>query len=196
MKLLTKVTAVVLPLCAMSVAKAEMVANLGYAFSGGENLVETTGEDLDAGAGVFGDIGFIKNHGNRGISYQGTIGFKIDGVEYNDGEADTSSYPLHFLAFYNKGNIRIGGGIVYELSPEYNVSINNGATTSKVEFDNALGAVLEFDQFYNDFGFWGVRYSFIDYDLGSSELLVSVNSGATATSVDGDNLAIYIGFVF
>lgn len=194
MKCYLKLAVLALPLWFVPAANAEMVVSLGYALVGGDNLVETTGEDLDAGAGFTGDIGFLKRPEGSDFSYQGTIGFKADFVDFDGGDADTFSIPLHLLAFYNTGNARFGGGIVYEIGPEY--SLNAPGLTSNVDFDDALGVVIEWDYFYSSSGFWGVKFSSIDYDVPSGQALVSTSSGATVTSIDANNFALHVGFLF
>jgi len=174
-------------------ANAALVANLGYAI-GGDTLAETDGADLDAGGGFYGDIGVLHHPDGSNISYQATIGLKIDTVDATNGDADTSSLPLNFLVFYNgDSNFRFGAGITYELAPEY--SYNAFGSSDEIEFDDALGFTIEVDYFLNEKAFLGARYTSIDYDLPGGQALLSTG-GAVVTSVDASNLGIHVGIIF
>jgi len=174
-------------------ANAALVANLGYAI-GGDTLAETDGADLDAGGGIYGDIGILHHPDGSNISYQATIGLKFDAVDATNGDADTSSLPLNFLVFYNgDSNLRFGAGITYELAPEYSYSAFG--SSGEIEFDDALGFTIEVDYFLNEKSFIGLRHTSLDYDLPEGQALVSTG-GSVVTSVDASNLGIHVGIIF
>jgi hypothetical protein len=80
-------------------ANAEFIASVGYALVGGDDLVKTSDEDLEAGAGLYGDIGVLHQPEGSALSYQATIGLKVNTVDFDGGDADIFSLPLNFLVF-------------------------------------------------------------------------------------------------
>ncbi len=178
-------------------ANAEFIASVGYALVGGDDLVETSGEDLEAGAGLYGDIGVLHQPEGSALSYQATFGLKLNVVDFDGGDADIFSLPLNFMVFYNNdAKFRFGAGVTYELSPEYTLNAPSGFSNSNIEFDDALGFAIEAGYFLNEKAFLGVRYTAIDYDMPSGQMLVSSNGGAPVTSIDANNLGIHIGIMF
>jgi len=57
-------------------ANADFIANIGYAI-GGDTLAETSGTDLDAGAGLYGDIDMLYQPDESSISFSGNCWFKV-----------------------------------------------------------------------------------------------------------------------
>ena len=92
-----------------------------------------------------------------------SIGYHTDAVgDYND-DITFDRYPLELIPFYNFSNHRIGAGLSYHLSPELDLKEIGGP---KVEFDDALGWLVEYDYSFsgweNDGVVLGVRYLWID----------------------------------
>ncbi len=179
------------------VANAEYIASIGSAPIGGDELWGTSGKDLEAGAGIYGDIGVLHQPQDSVISYQVTFGLKFDFIDFNGGDASTFSVPLNAMVFYNNtNNFRFGAGVVYELGPEYSVDDESRRISSDIEFDDALGFAIELGYFLNEKAFLGARYTSIDYDMPDGQALVSTGGGAPITSVDANNLGIHIGIMF
>ena len=177
-------------------ANADYIASVGFAPIGGDDLVETSGEDLEAGAGIYGDIGILHQPAGSALSYQATFGLKLNFVEFEGGDADITSLPLNFMMFYNNdSNLRFGAGVTYELSPEYILNASSGFSNSNVEFDDAVGFAIEAGYFLNEKAFLGVRYTALDYDMPSGQALIHSN-GNVVSSIDANNLGIHIGIMF
>ncbi len=176
-------------------ANAEFIASIGFAPVGGEDLVETSEEDLEAGAGVYGDIGVLHQPEGSPLSYQATFGLKLNFVDFDGGDADIVSLPLNFMMFYNNAaNYRFGVGATYELSPEY--TVDGAGINTNIEFDDSLGFAIEAGYFLNEKAFLGVRYTAIDYDMPAGQMLVSTSGGSPVSSIDANNLGIHIGIKF
>jgi len=126
--------------------------------------------------------------------FQATVGLKFDSVDATNGDADTSSLPLHFLVFYHgDSNLRFGAGITYELAPEYSYSAFG--SSDDIEFDDAQGFTIELDYFLNENSFIGLRHTSIDYDLPQGQAMISTGGGIV-TSVDASNWGIHLGVIF
>lgn len=125
-------------------------------------------------------------------SLQTSIGYHTDEVgSYND-NITFDRYPLELIPFYNFSNHRIGAGLSYHLSPELDLKVIGGP---KVEFDDALGWLVEYDY---SFSGWksggvvlGVRYLWIDYEVDK------VNSiRASGVEIDGNHVGVQIDYMF
>ena len=179
------------------VANAEYIASVGFAPVGGEDLVKTSGEDLQAGAGFYADIGVLHQPEGSAISYQATFGLKLNLVSFEGGDADIFSLPLNAMVFYNGDNkFRFGAGFTYELSPEYSLNAPSGFSDNNIEFDDSLGFSLEMGYLLNEKAFLGARYTSIDYDMPDGQVLIPSGGGAPVTSIDASNLGFHIGLMF
>jgi len=171
-------------------ANAAFIASVGFAPFGGDNLVQTTEEDLEAGTGLYGDLGFLLRPASSAISYQATIGLKANAVDFDGGDADIVSLPMNMMIFYNNAsNLRFGIGATYELGPEFTFNAPPGFSDRSVEFDDALGFAIEVGYFLNEKAFLGARYTALDYE-------VSPNQSTAETVIDANNLGIHIGIMF
>jgi len=155
----------------------------GLAF-GGETLVNTSGEDLDAGGLIYLGGGMLYEPQNSNLLYQFSIGYKFDTVDFTgpSGDSTMSVLPLDAVAFFKLDKLRLGAGLAYYLNPKWEFCVDSaGCATSN--FDDALGLVLELRHQWTDILFWGARYTNVDYKIGSA-------------SLDASNLRIHFGMVF
>ncbi|HEC17924.1 MAG TPA: hypothetical protein ENI97_01110 [Gammaproteobacteria bacterium] len=155
----------------------------GFAF-GGETLVSTTGEDLDAGGFIYAGAGVMFEPDHSELMYQISLGYKFDTVEFTgpNGDSTVSVIPVDAVAFYKIDNLRLGAGLAYFLNPKWELCVD-GTGCGTANFDDALGLVLELRHQWTDILFWGARYTNVDYEIGSSTL-------------DASNLRIHFGMVF
>ena len=188
--------------CVSSVASAETVRPFiigGLAF-GGDTLISTSGEDLDAGGFPYFGGGAIFQPANSALMFQFSIGYKFDTVDFVtpnggislpgfgfvpggwSGDGSISTIPLDAIAFFKVDTLRFGAGLSYFLNPKYKLCVD-GIGCSTTNFDDSLGLVLEFRHQFTDILFWGARYTDVTYDIGSD-------------SVDASNLRIHVGMVF
>ncbi len=155
----------------------------GLAF-GGETLVSTSGEDLDAGGLLYFGGGVLHEPVNSDLMYQFSVGYKFDTVEFSgpNGDSTVSVLPLDAVAFLKVDNLRLGVGLAYYLNPKWELCFD-GSGCVTANFDDAIGLVLELRHQWTDILFWGARYTNVDYDIGSA-------------SADASNLRIHFGMVF
>ncbi|MGB5259830.1 MAG: hypothetical protein WBO34_04830 [Gammaproteobacteria bacterium] len=118
--------------------------------NGGDELAEVQlinngdshDEDLRAGELITIAAGIVVYFPLPSWSLQASIGYHADEVgDYND-DIKFDRYPLELIPFYNFRNHRLGAGLSYHLSPELNLKDIGGP---KVEFDDALGWLVEYD---------------------------------------------------
>lgn len=173
-------------LCVTSVASAEtvrpfVIAGLAY---GGDNLVSTSGQDLDAGNLFYIGGGAIFEPNNSPLVYQFSMGYKTYSIDFSgpSGDGSISVLPLDAVAFYKVDRMRFGLGLAYYLNPKYEICFD-GSGCDTYNFDDALGVVFEMRHQATDNLFWGARYTNVDYDIG-------------ADSVDASSLRIHLGMVF
>jgi hypothetical protein len=152
---------------------------------GGDTLASTEGEygtDLDAGGLIHLAAGYEWRLAASGLRF--TIGYKFDSIEASNGDADISRFPLE-LVYYRLINERhaLGAGLVYELSPEFDISID-GLGSDSVDFVDASGYVIYYG-YVTSFGLeYGGRYTLIDYKSDSL--------GTT----DANNFGFYVKMLF
>lgn len=110
-----------------------------------------------------------------------TIGWKFDRINGTNGEVDFDRFPLELIQFYQPGQWQFGAGVTYHMNPKLKGS---GVVSGlDVEFDDALGFVVEGDYFFSPKAFFGIRYTMIDYEVNN-------------VSVDGNSIGIAIGARF
>lgn len=150
--------------------------------AGGEDLVTTSDGDMEAGGLLYFGAGVTWEPANNPLLYRTTLGVKYNFVEFDapSGESSLVSWPVDVVGLYRIGRAMLGVGLVYDINPEWELCIGSCAT---VKFDNAVGYVFEFDYELSDTGFWGLRYTAIDYEVSGTEL-------------DANNLRLHFGAKF
>jgi hypothetical protein len=156
--------------------------------SGGDKLAEIEyehGSDRDIKAGgllLFG-AGFDYQFGNN-WEIQSTINYQFDRADADNGDVEFERFPLDVLGFYRNGSHRFGGGITYHMNPKYSIDVDNGVS-GDVDFDDALGLVVEYDYFFSQNVSLGVRYTDIEYDASDFN-----------ETIDGSHFGIIINALF
>jgi len=149
-------------------------------------------EDLRAGELITIAAGIVVYFPMPSWSLQTSIGYHTDDVgDYND-DIKFDRYPLELIPFYNFGSHRLGAGLSYHLSPELDLKEIGGP---KVEFDDALGWLVEYDYSFsgweNDGFVLGVRYLWIDYEVDKVS-----NIRTPGNDVDGNHIGIHVDYMF
>ena len=149
-------------------------------------------EDIRAGELVTIAAGMVVYLPLPSWSIQTSIGYHTDDVgDYND-DIKFDRYPLELIPFYNFKNHRIGAGLSYHLSPELDLKDIGGP---KVEFDDALGWLVEYDYSFSGWGnngfVLGVRYLWIDYEVDKVSNILTPGTG-----VDGNHIGIHVDYMF
>jgi len=152
-------------------------------YFGGDDLVETSIGDLEAGGLFYFGGGFNVQSADSTISYQLTLGYKFDTVNFDlpKGDSSISSLPLEFSAYHKFNNAhRLGAGIAYHINPAWELCVS-GFGCDTVNFDNALGFSIEYGYDVSNQLFWGLKYTSIDYEIDSN-------------SIDASNFGVHVGF--
>lgn len=116
------------------------------------------------------------------LETQLSVGIKSDANFAKDYEASWVRYPLNAILFYRKENFRLGIGATAHLFPKYEVS--STTVNASNTYEDAIGAILEFDYRINELAHLGLRYTDIDY--------VRENDGQ---SFDGSSIGLMIIFL-
>ena len=173
-------------LCHPALAQEESAADIGTHLvltggigTGGDELAEVEydhGDDGEVRAGglVLLGVGIDHQFGNN-WEVQATVNYLFDGADADNGDVFFSRWPLDLLAFYRNGNHRFGGGLTYHLNPEFEVDLDY-VPERTIDFDDALGFVLEYDYFIMPQLSVGVRGTLIDYEASDFDDEVSGNS--------------------
>ncbi len=157
---------------------------------GGEDLVKLRferggSENVEAGGEIVFGGGVIFAPRDSVLQYQFTLNYHSDGALAENGEVSFDRFPLEALLFFAEGRHRAGFGLSYHLSPELEIDID-GSPRETVDFEDALGIVVEYNFEISPQFLLGLRYTDIDYEV----------DGSPSTSVDGNHagLLFYIRF--
>ena len=151
-------------------AQTHMVGTFGITY-GGDKLATvhyTNGDDQDIHGGgllLFG-LGVDHQFGNQ-WELQATLNYLFDTSHAENGDVTFSRWPLDVLAFYRNGPHRIGGGITYHMNPTFDA--DTPAVNFTVDFDDAVGGIIEYDYFFTENVSLGVRGTLIDYKSDGNE---------------------------
>lgn len=137
-------------------------ANEGFYFGGGASIVN------DAGT----------------IEVELSVSYKTAAVTGDNGDVDFGRFPLEALIFYRLEKFRLGGGLTYHVDP--NVDGSGILSSVNLDFDNALGLVLQGDYRFGEHFTLGLRYTSIKYEA----------SAPFSGSVKGNGLGITAGYRF
>lgn len=167
-----------------SSANTQLLGTFGVTFGGDElaTLEYTNGDSttLHAGGLVLFGIGFDHQFGNQ-WEIQSSINYHVDRANARNGDVTFQRFPLDVLGFYRSGNHRFGGGITYHMNPEFEIDLSDVRGT--VDFDDAVGGVLEYDYFFTPSISLGLRGTVIDYK--SSDVEGSVNGNYVGLMLNG-----------
>ena len=134
---------------------------------GGDTLVTavfTNGdsETVKANEGFYIGGGAAIIDAARNMEYHFSLAYKVAFVDASNGDIEWTRFPLEALAFYRFPRVRVGGGLVYHISPRLEGSGVVGGLD--VKFKNALGAVLQADWRITEKIAAGLRYTILEYD--------------------------------
>ena len=116
------------------------------------------------------------------LETQLSVGIKSDANFGKDYEASWVRYPLNAILFYRQENFRFGIGATAHLFPKYEVS--SATVNASNTYEDAIGAILEFDYRINELAHLGLRYTDIDYVRESDGM-----------SFDGSSVGLLIIFL-
>ncbi len=193
-KRIAVVVASLLTFCSLSAIAAEpatesdadtkILGTFGLTFGGDKlaTLRYTNGDSstVHGGGLVLFGVGFDHRFGN-GWELQSSINYQVDRANARNGDATFQRFPIDVLGFYRIGNHRFGGGITYHIDPKFSADAPGAHET--VNFDNALGGVVEYDYFFGRSLSVGLRGTVIDYK--SSDIEGNVNGNYIGLMLNG-----------
>ena len=160
-------------------AQADLYAELGFEGGGDEIIGTNTGDEISAGGGIKLSLG-IQNpvSANNMASIRLSVGYLFDSIDAANGDADFETLTFDAMYITNYGRHSLGVGATVHMSPEYKDDIV-GFAPLNLEFDDAVGVVLQYGYHLQPGFEIGARVSSIDYEVG-------------ATSIDGGSVGIYL----
>lgn len=153
--------------------------------SGGDTLIKATSSSgstsLKAGGLIYLSIGSVYKFEDPRFQIQGSFGYHFDTLHADNGTADFERVFFEIIPFYAfDDKIRLGVGIVNVFAPSYSDPFD------KVEFDDAIGTVVEIDWRLSKNGWWGIRAVNLDYDA------TSINGFPAVGTIDGNYLGLMV----
>jgi hypothetical protein len=168
------------------------VAAVGFDY-GFEELLDVEFEDgsddaIRANGGIFYALGLTFLPFLDGRLYtQATIGFKMDAIDADNGEASFHVFPLEVVEYFHPGAFRVGAGLSLALAPR---TRGEGAAEGfDADFDTSAGLVVSADYVWR---FRGAPRGFLT--VGPRLLLQRLE--APGGSVDAHALGAVLGFTF
>lgn len=117
------------------------------------------------------------------LSLEMLLGYHFDSVDGDDGSVGFDRIPLDLNVIKTFDKHRVGLGLSYHVSPEFDLADAGGPT---FEFDDALGLSLNYGYQFDGF-ILGFKYLSIDYELDN------INGFGVGTGeVDGSYFGIFI----
>ena len=156
-------------LMAVSPAQADLYLELAIDGGGDELAGTTTGDRINAGGGVKLAIGAQNKLGDGSTALRFSAGYLFDTLDAIDGSADSSAITLDGMYLMNSGAHTFGVGATMHMSPEYNQT-GGGYSNVNLEFDDAVGLVLEYQYTFSSSLGLGARYTNLTYKTGNLEL--------------------------
>ena len=146
---------------------------------GGDTLISAEGDndyfgsydqDLNAGGGGKLAIGIHNIFGeNNDRSLFLSLGYLSDSIDASNGDAEIDAVTFDAIYGFHFDSHRLGIGASYHIGPEYEEDLD-GFPSFSVEFDDALGAVIQYTYAYTPAFQFGVRYTEMDYEVDSFTL--------------------------
>ena len=174
----------------ITIARAENNVDLfvsGGLTTGGDTFAETNdGTKLKAGGLIYLAVG-INLTVSQKLTIQSSLGYHFDSLDADNGYADYSRTFIDVLPFYKfTDTFRVGLGVSYIMSPEYDSSWNN------VKFADTTSPILELNwRGATDSIWWGLRYSSTDLEVEKIN-----NYSFSAEKLDGSYLGFMVHFYF
>lgn len=136
---------------------------------GGETLISSSDYFLSAGGGFKFALGVQNEVGEYGESLSLSLGYLFDDMEASNGTAEISTLTLDAIYSIQMDNHRFGAGGSYHIGPTYKDEIA-GFSPLKIDFDNALGLVLQYSYTIRPGFQIGVRITEMDYEVNNLSL--------------------------
>jgi len=164
--------------------------------AGGDTLASLTdGTELTAGGDFYLALGYEKSIPSmENLSALASIGWKYGSLTATDGDASIVRFPLELLIQSKiSEKVKLAAGITYHLAPSYDET-SPGVSNLTIDFDNAVGFVVQGGYSFSKQSSIGLRFTVIDYTINKISLNgTNFNVGGT---VDGSSLGLYYNLSF
>jgi hypothetical protein len=142
----------------------------GFDF-GGDTLVtvlfsDGSSETIKANEGFYIGGGASIVTDSKRVEIELSLAYKFSVIDADNGDVEFTRIPFEALAFYRWDKVRLGGGLTYHINPELEGS--GIAAPVDVNFDDALGFVLQADYGFTDRMAIGLRYTNLKYEVRGS----------------------------
>lgn len=125
------------------------------------NFIGGGSETVKANEGVFVGGGMSWVNDTKDIEVEVAITYKVAVINADNGDIDWTRLPIDALVFYRTTNFRFGGGLTYHINPKLEGSgVSNNIN---VNFDDALGVILQADWRITQKINLGLRYTAVEY---------------------------------
>lgn len=177
----------------------------GYT-QGGDNFItinytDDTREHFRMGNRFHIGVGALWEGENFGTALN--LGYHFNFADGTNGKVDFERYTVELLPYYRYGRHKFSVGAAWHLGVRGKLDVtdtvdNGDGTTSeenthvRVDFDDAIGAIIQYDYQITHHNWVSLRYEWIDYDV---DKVNGVDLG-TGLSGDGDHFGIYYRVVF
>ena len=162
---------------------------------GGDTVItDADVETLDAGDNFsFGGY-VIKPELISDLSGKLAVNIISGSKSYSDAEEDLDRTSIDFLLIKEIDSFSFGAGLTYHLNPSHELATDNNGT-KKVDYDSALGLILEATKTLDNGFTFGVQYTNIEYS-GGKENSNDNSLVASLETVDASNIAFSVGYSF
>jgi hypothetical protein len=145
------------------------VFKLGYDF-GGDTVVTALFTDgstksIKANDGLFMGVGASFLNDAKNLEAEVSITYKFQTISASNGDIHFTRFPLDALVFYRQYQFRVGGGLTYHMSPKLEGTGVVGGLN--VNFQDALGGILQVDYLFGPTVAVGLRYTMLEYKATS-----------------------------
>ena len=166
---MTRLIVSVILLALASTAQAKLYLELSIE-GGGDTLIGTSaGEEINAGGGLKLALGIQKEPGENGGVLSLFLGKLYQNLDASNGTAKISTHTLDAIYTIRKDSHRFGIGGSYHIDPTYEDNIA-GLSPLKLDFDNALGLILQYTYALKPGFQVGARLTEMDYEVNGFSL--------------------------
>ncbi|MDQ7016244.1 MAG: outer membrane beta-barrel protein [Gammaproteobacteria bacterium] len=164
--------------------------------AGGDTLAELTdGTELTAGGDFYLALGYeVSIPNSKSLSVLSSIGWKYGSLVASDGDADLTRFPLELIIQSSVSDkVKLGAGLSYHLAPTYNET-SPGIASLTIDFDNALGFVLQGGYSLSKQSSIGVRFTAIDYKINT--LSFNGSNFKVNDTIDASSFGLFYNYNF
>ena len=164
-----------------STARAASYFELGVDF-GGDTLISTSDDvfthKLKAGGGLKFALGVKNEVGENGELLSFSLGYSYENLDASNGTAKISTTSVDAIYSIKRNDHRFGIGASYHIGPTYKEDFS-GFLPVRIDFDDALGLILQYSTGPDPSHQIVVRFTLMDYE-------------ANGVSLDADSYGIFL----